>query len=73
MLNLLMKLTEVKRNIFNHQQKVYTWFHIFKSICPKGTAVPKVPSFPYMDCYKKLRMYMERTFLTRSEFQYFAE
>ena len=50
MLKLLPKLTNVKRNIFNYQQKVYIWFYIFKSICPKGTAVPKVSSLPY--CYK---------------------
>ena len=48
MLNLLTKLTKIKINIFSHQQKVYTWFYIFKSICFKDTAVLiKVLSPPY--------------------------
>ena len=29
------KLTKVKRDIYFHQQKVYIWFYILKSIFPK--------------------------------------
>ena len=41
-------MTKVKKNIFNHHQKVYIWFYIFKSIYPTASAVPKVPSLSYI-------------------------